>query len=213
MGSYTTGLYKFFKPGSGDFVDPELDMENNFDILDDKVYHALNWNAPTLSPLSLAGNVLGAKAVDPKTNFTYVWNGSTWVLFSSLNNNEPWNNLTLNSDYFSGTGSNINGRAAWRYTNSAHDHVELKGTIFKLTAIPNNTSITLCNAGSVPSPNAGNSRYFNIPPGIGTSNPNNNNASRIQISTTGAIVATHYGTSVAGDINNYFSFDPIRYPV
>lgn len=213
MGSFTSGRYKFYKPASGDFVDAKADMQNNFDILDGTIYPILNWKNPTTSPLPLSGNILGQRAVDPKTNFYYVWSGTAWVKFNLLNDNEPWNPLTLNSDYFSGDGSNLYGLAAWRYTSNAHDHVELKGKVFKMTAIPNNTTISLCNAGSVPSPNAGNSRYFNSPPGIGSSNINNNSACRIQVSTTGAINATHYGTSNAGDINNYISLDCVRYPV
>lgn len=214
MGSYTTGTYKFYKPASNDYVDPELDVANNLDIIDSTIFNFLNWSNPALSPLPVAGNVVGKKAIDPKTNIVYVWNGTAWVPINIINCGETWTNLTMvDSTYFSGSGSDLNGRAAWRYTNSDHNHVELKGKIFRTTAIPNNTSISLCATGSIPNPvPSGSGRYFNLPPGIGSSNINNNNGARIAVNSDGSISAYHYGTSNAGDINNYFSLDSIKYP-
>lgn len=216
MGSYTNGRYPLYRPNPSDFVDPKRDMQDNFDVIDGKIYPTLQWHIPSTSPLPLSGNLTGFKYFDPRTNLVYVWNGlqGRWAIFKNQNANNGWNNLTLATGYGSGGGDDIYGRASWRYTTPEADHVELKGKIYKFDgAIPNNVFTVVAAAGSLPIPGAGNTRYFHIPPGIGSSNPNNNSSCRLSVGFDGALNFIHYGTSVNGDINNYICLDGIYYGV
>jgi hypothetical protein len=213
-------MFNLFKPDLTDLVDPLLDMGNNLNIIDQRIFGLTQYRFSTDDAPDMTGMENGWKVYDTKSGrIKYYYynplsgNGPQLLNIPKVNNTYPWNTISLINGYVAAASNNgpniILDAPAWRYMDGDNTRIQLKGRMVNTGGIVNNTSIQIAADGSVP--NAVGNRYFSIQPGVGDSNPESNSAARIQVSNTGGVYMVHYGTSNTGSVENYICLDGVIY--
>lgn len=219
MGTLTSGRFKFFKPLGTEFVDPNLDMDGNFNILDDSVYNFIRYRTNSTGVLPTDLKIDGAKLYDyysAQLKILRTLDGGVtygWVNAYRSNNVNAWTKINFLAPYVTGSGITNPDVASWRWTDPGHTHVELRGKFWNGSgALVNNANTAVTNASEVPAPAF--ERAFEMTPGISSANnpASNSMSSRISVLATGVINYAHYGTNNS-TVDNYISLDNIVYAI
>lgn len=213
MGTYTSGKYSFFKPDPQEFCDPKVDMQNNMNIIDDRIFRMLKYKVSDAISVDKTKVEEGFKVYDQRLG-KLVYYTSTTSRYIDIPKDNPsaWTYIGFGAipafENIGGSSLSLTG-CAWRYIDIAQTQVEIKGRFAPVSGtFTNNTSVALTTAGAVP--NAAISTFKSVPPGMGPGNPSGNIAGRVEITPTGQINYIHYGTNNT-DVSNYGVLDGIFY--
>lgn len=199
MGSYTTNL-KFYKPAPTEFVDPEIQLNRNWDIADEAVRRCLEYEYTPLAVPDVSDTVVPrARFYKPYSNSvpTYFTSSSTWYQDPAAKVH-TWNPAAhfLTEDWFPHPDLPLAYRVV-KTSSSSTTEIEWIGSFYMLGGtLDLNINNTVMSAGAIdevarPATN----KYFNM---WGGNTATDYSIARVLIGTDGSMQMKRYGANPAG---------------
>lgn len=212
MGEYTENL-KLYKPDPTEFIDVDVQLNRNWDIVDKDIKQLLEWEYST----ETSPNITDSKS---RSKFFKSYSNSLQMYFKSGNffwqgpSNPvmPWvsGSSWLNTGWSEHSDSKLFVRRNERKSPATKVEIEWVGAIWTGgTLIPANTNFTLMTAGSIPETyRPGKSCYFTMWAGNTSSNYS---FYRLFIGSNGSMLARRIGSDPSSSEENRLELVGVKY--